>query len=112
MARNYRDEYRSRKERAIAHGFTSFYQERKFREENRSVLKTGLVETIREMFPNADLGPREIVGLYDVLGDFLVTGETKITGRMRHDLVTFYMEQGLDEDDAVEAMREILGTTP
>lgn len=111
MARNYHDEYLARKERAIARGFTSFYQERRYREENRSVLKSGLVETIRDMFPNADLGPREIVGLYDVLGGFLVTGETEITGRMRHDLVAFYMEQGLDEDDAVEAMREVLGTS-
>lgn len=105
-------DYMSRQIAAVERGFYSYSEERAFRQEYGDVLNASIVsETLREMFPNIDLGPKTLVELYDRLGDFLVTGEDAITGEMRHELVAFFVEQGYSETEAVDQMREILGTS-
>lgn len=110
--RTYHQEYLDRTRRAIERGFTSYNEERNYRAAHRDVLTSGIVKTtLREMFPNIDLGPQELVDLWETLDDYLMGGEEEITGQMRHELVSFFVEQGMTEDTAVRTMKEVLGTS-
>ena len=112
MARTYKKEYKDRVTRAKAAGFESYYEQRTFRSENEDVLRE-MRDTLSHLFPKKlTLNTRDIVELYDVLQDYLMTGPNAVTGQMRHELVSFFMEEGMNEKDAVRSMREILGTTP
>lgn len=113
MARTYHAEYERRQQRALERGFTSYHEERQFRAENAGILNASIVrETLAALFPNTTLGPQQLVGLWEVLGDYLMSGGEEITGAMRHELVQFFIDQGMDTTQAVHEMREILGTSP
>ena len=112
MARTYKKEYKDRVARAKAAGFESYHEQRAFRGENVDVLRM-MRETYTDLFPkNVKLDTRGVVELYDILQDYFITGEEAVTGQMRHELVSFFLDEGMKESAAVKSMREILGTTP
>lgn len=108
-ARNYAAEYAAREQRAQARGFSSYHEERSFREETKTE-RLQAAEQLGENVRTAD--PQMLMEYYE---NILVPSATQpeVTGTMRHDAIAFYIDQmGYTLDEAIDAMRELYGRSP
>jgi hypothetical protein len=57
--------------------------------------------------------PQEMKDAYHERSEIIADAGDEPTGRSRHDLVSYFIDyEGMTEDEAVAAMREIFGDTP
>ena len=115
--RDYHAEYVARTERAKDAGFRSYGEMRSFNKENAGTLNAMRGDSFasamwRESHPDTPDPRSDPIAASAFYDDIVVPyeAEGEVTGQMRHDAVAYFIDyEGMSEDEAIEAMRDIYG---
>lgn len=107
-SRDYHAEYQAREERAHSHGFNSYWEERKYKEEHAEAIELGKEHAKeRTEAGGYSFNPQLASAWWEAIGQY--EGED-VSGEMRHWAVAYYMDwYDMDIDEAIDAMRDLYG---